>query len=78
LRRPVPNRCFRKKDQDVGVDITGDKIGFDLVAAGEELPLPPGVYWLTVYPSYNVTCAGGARWNWFQAALVGEQTKLIL
>jgi subtilisin family serine protease len=62
---------------DVGVDITGDNIGLDLVAAGEELYLPPGVYWLTVYPSYNVTGAGGARWNWFQAAQVGEQTKLI-
>lgn len=60
-----------------GVDITGNNIALDLIAAGEALSLDAGTYWLTVYPSYNVTGAGGARWNWYQAAQVGAQTQLI-
>lgn len=60
-----------------GVDITGNDIALDLLAAGESLSLTPGTYWLTVYPSYNVTGAGGARWNWYQAAQVGAQTHLV-
>ncbi len=60
-----------------GVDITDNDIALDLVAAGESLSLTPGTYWLTVYPSYNVTGAGGARWNWYQAAQVGAETQLV-
>ena len=60
-----------------GVDITDNDIALDLPAAGETLSLTPGTYWLTVYPSYNVTGAGGARWNWYQAAQVGAQTHLV-
>ncbi len=60
-----------------GVDITNNDIALDLVAAGQTLSLTPGTYWLTVYPSYNVTGAGGARWNWYQAAQVGAQTHLV-
>jgi hypothetical protein len=60
-----------------GVDITGNNIALDLLAAGENLNLAPGTYWLTVYPDYNVTGAGGARWNWYQAAQVGAQTQLV-
>ncbi len=60
-----------------GVILDGSEISLDLVAAGELLNLPPGTYWLTVYPDYNVTGAGGARWNWYQAAQVGAETQLI-
>ncbi|TVQ28962.1 MAG: hypothetical protein EA370_15885, partial [Wenzhouxiangella sp.] len=60
-----------------GVDITNNDIALDLLAAGEALALGAGTYWLTVYPSYNVTGAGGARWNWYQAAQVGAQTQLV-
>ncbi len=60
-----------------GVDITDNNIALDLVAAGEMLNLPAGTYWLTVYPDYDVTGAGGARWNWYQAAQVGAETQLI-
>jgi hypothetical protein len=60
-----------------GVDITNNDIALDLIVAGETLSLTPGTYWLTVYPSYNVTGAGGARWNWYQAAQVGAETHLV-
>jgi uncharacterized repeat protein (TIGR02543 family) len=60
-----------------GVDITDNDIALDLLAAGETLSLLPGTYWLTIYPSYNVTGPGGARWNWSQAAQVGAQTQLV-
>jgi len=60
-----------------GVDVTDNNITLDLLAAGESLNLAPGTYWLSVFPSYNVTGAGGARWNWYQAAQVGAQTHLV-
>jgi subtilisin family serine protease len=60
-----------------GVDITNNDIALDLTAAGQALNLPAGTYWLSVFPSYNVTGAGGARWNWYQAAQVGPQTQLV-
>ncbi|MGY6631544.1 MAG: S8 family serine peptidase [Wenzhouxiangella sp.] len=60
-----------------GVSIASDDISLDLVAAGETLSLDAGTYWLTVYPSYNVTGAGGARWNWSQGVPTGSQTHLI-
>lgn len=60
-----------------GVDISNNEITLDLLAAGESLNLAPGTYWLSVFPSYNVTGAGGARWDWYQAAQVGAQTNLV-
>lgn len=60
-----------------GVDIANSDITLDLLTAGQDLTLDPGTYWLSVFPSYDVTGAGGARWNWFQAAQVGAQTQLI-
>ena len=60
-----------------GVDITDNDISLDLITASEALSLDAGTYWLTVYPSYNVTGPGGARWNWNQAAQVGAQTHLV-
>ncbi len=60
-----------------GVDITDNNIALDLIDAGEALSLTPGTYWLTVYPSYDVTGAGGPRWNWYQAAQVGAETHLV-
>lgn len=60
-----------------GVDITDNNIALDLNEAGESVSLAAGTYWLTVYPSYNVTGAGGARWNWFQSAQLGAQAQLV-
>jgi subtilisin family serine protease len=60
-----------------GVDITDNNITLALPAAGQTLNLPAGTYWLSVFPSYDVTGAGGARWNWYQAAQVGAPTQLI-
>lgn len=60
-----------------GVSIASDDISLDLVVAGETVSLDAGTYWLTVYPSYNVTGAGGARWNWSQGVPTGSQTHLI-
>lgn len=60
-----------------GVNIDNDDITLDLTAAGLALSLPAGTYWLAVYPSYNVTGSGGARWNWSQAAQVGAESHLV-
>ncbi|MCC5865486.1 MAG: S8 family serine peptidase [Wenzhouxiangella sp.] len=60
-----------------GVDVTDNNITLNLAGAGQALSLPAGSYWLSVFPSYNVTGAGGARWNWYQAAQVGAQTHLV-
>lgn len=60
-----------------GVDITDDDISLDLDAAGQALNLPAGTFWLSVFPEYDVTGAGGARWNWSQGAQVGAETHLV-
>lgn len=60
-----------------GVDISGNNIALDLKAVSEEINLPAGTYWLSVFPSYDVTGADGARWNWYQADQVGAQAQLI-
>jgi hypothetical protein len=54
-------------------------ITLDLVAAGQNLNLPAGTYWLTVYPTYAnaIGPAGSARWNWFQAAQQAGPAKLV-
>lgn len=63
-----------------GVAIAGSgDITLNLVLAGENLDLPAGLYWLSVYPTYtgSITTAGAARWNWFQSNRVGTGSKLI-
>lgn len=63
-----------------GITITDSGvIALDIAAAGQSLSLPPGTYWLSVYPTYSndVGTSGAARWNWFQAVTVGEPGKLI-
>ncbi len=60
-----------------GVSITDNNITLNLVAAGEDLDLAPGIYWLTVFPTYNDFGDGSARWNWRQALQVGELGQLI-
>lgn len=47
----------------------------DLAAAGQSVELPPGKYWLTMYP----TMPGGLspRWNWYGADQAGTGSMLI-
>lgn len=54
----------------IGTGGTGQDITLDLAAAGQNLNLPAGTYWLTVFPTYSGTITGQTdpRWNWFQAA----------
>lgn len=50
-----------------GVDVTGNTITLDLVAAGEQLILRDDVYWLVVFPTYDDhnLLVGDPVWNWF-------------
>ena len=54
-------------------------ITLDLVAAGQNLNLPAGTYWLTVFPTYAgaIGPAGSPRWNWFQAEQQAGPGKLV-
>lgn len=58
-----------------GVDITDNNIFLDLDAAGVDLVLPSGTYWLSVFVNYDSFATG--RWNWNEAEQVGEQTQLV-
>jgi subtilisin family serine protease len=61
-----------------GVDITDNTIRLNLPAAAEQLDLPAGTFWLTVFPTYpDITVQGAARWNWFRATQMGAQSQLI-
>ncbi len=62
---------------DPEVDITNNDISLDLVAAGENLQLSPGTYWLVVYPTYLGDITSGDRWNWIQAAPLLSDAQLI-
>lgn len=59
------------------LDITGDNLTLDLLAAGQNVALPAGTYWLTVFPTYTNALAAGNRWNWSQGVPAGAQTHLI-
>ncbi len=60
-----------------GVSTVDDTIAVDLVAAGQTFDLPAGQYWLSVYPNFPAAALGAARWNWFQAAQVANESHLI-
>ncbi len=63
-----------------GVSITGSgQIALNLVLANQDVDLGPGIYWLTVFPTYNnsITAPGSARWAWLQSNPVGTGSKLI-
>lgn len=62
---------------DPELDITGDNLTLDLLAAGENVVLAPGTYWLTVFPTYTNALAAGNRWNWSQGVVAGAETHLI-
>jgi subtilisin family serine protease len=64
----------------IGTGGTGQDIALDLTAAGQNLNLQPGTYWLTVYPTYSGSITGQTdpRWNWFQAgAQKGNPDMLV-
>jgi hypothetical protein len=52
-----------------GVNVAGNNIGLDLVAAGQNVTLPPGRYWLVV----NGAGTFANRWVWF-ASNDGDNT----
>jgi subtilisin family serine protease len=62
-----------------GVDITGDDITLDVLAATDEvIELDAGTYWLSVFPDIDSpTLAGATRWNWRQAETRGFEASLI-
>jgi hypothetical protein len=64
---------------DTGVSVAGEDIVLDLVAAGENLVLPPGRYWLSVFPTFdnNVSSSADQRWAWFQAAQQLGEAHLV-
>lgn len=71
---------FSTAPNGTGVSLSGTgEIDLNLVAAGEDVQLSPGTYWITVFPTYNnnITGAADPRWAWFQADVVGTGSKLI-
>jgi len=57
-----------------GVDITADNITLGLEAAGQEITLPRGVYWLVVVPSYPY---GPQNWYWNDGVDQGAEGMII-
>ncbi len=57
-----------------GVDIATDNITLDLAAAGQDVQLSGGSYWLIVYPSHPVTAT---RWNWSDGVDRGAEGLVI-
>ncbi len=63
-----------------GVTLSGGDITLNLGPAGRTLNLPPGRYWLSIYPTYpgTITAQGSARWNWrTQGVVTGDMAHLI-
>lgn len=61
-----------------GVAIEDGTITLDLAAAGQDVDLPAGVYWLSVFPTYaNAVTGTAAHWRWLQATRADLGTKLI-
>lgn len=52
---------YTASPNSAGVSTTGNAIGLDLLAAGQDLVLPPGRYWFV--PHASATFAN--RWAWF-------------
>jgi uncharacterized membrane protein len=59
---------------NAGVDITNDMITLDLTAAGEMLELPPGLYWLVIYPTFSASDIFFDHWLWFDAIPAATST----
>jgi hypothetical protein len=56
-----------------GVSISDSTIGLDLAAAGQNVTLAPGKYWLVVYARTSL----GNRWIWFTAGSGNGSFKTI-
>ena len=59
---------------DPEVSIGNDDITLNLVTAAEDVTLPAGTYWLTVFPTYTTPTG---QWNWSQGVPAGAVTPLI-
>ncbi|MCP4537560.1 MAG: hypothetical protein GY832_10470 [Chloroflexi bacterium] len=59
---------FSAAPTDAAITIVDDSPTLDIVAAqGQALELPAGTYWLSFFPSMNIT-SGSDRFNWFKAS----------
>jgi subtilisin family serine protease len=61
-----------------GVSMEQGEIRLDLEAAAQEVDLPAGLYWLSVYPTYANDVTGSApHWKWLQASRADLGAQLI-
>ncbi len=66
---------------DPSLDLTDNNISIDVSAAngGMPLDLPAGTYWVSVFPTQNMTAGDGTRWNWYASGpdVAGAAAQLI-
>lgn len=54
------------------------EVNFTSSNGGNQITLPPGKYWMCVFPSVTTPALGESRWNWLNSAVATAHAPMVI